>query len=130
MNILNEFDADVSIDIHCLGIVRQVSEGKCHFEGLVTETAQNNLILEIMESYGLAYSSYGDADPATTAQGPSYIRQLGKAGGLIEMNAGNPTTVDNYQHTAHLLEADYTLLLNNIYLRWLEAGFDRPENII
>jgi hypothetical protein len=67
-------------------------------------------------NYNLSFTSYGTADPINSAKSPSYITFAGAKGGIIEMN--DYDVASEAYHTSFTMEADYTLLLNCIYM-WL-----------
>ena len=66
--------------------------------------------------YGYKFTSYGTASPDSYAKSPSYITKAGAKGGIIEMN--DYDVGSGAYHTAHTMEANYTLLMECIYM-WL-----------
>jgi hypothetical protein len=117
MNTVAYFGANVAIDIHCLGYVNAVSEGKTHYQGFIPNAELNSGIYEIMRSLSFTYTNYGEAAPLTSAQGSDWLNYIGVSGGLIEMNAGFAEG-NGLQHTAEIMEVDFTLLLNTLRL-WI-----------
>lgn len=125
MNMCLDFEADIAVDIHCLGYVTQNNQGQTHFEGYIPSSVMNGYINTVLVGFGFSYTSYGESLPETTAQGASFIRFNGISGGLIEMNAGKySSSYNGKQHTPFIMEADYTLLLNTVRM-WM-YGVD-PE---
>ena len=115
MNMCLDFEADLAIDIHCLGYVTANNEGKVHWEGYIPNASLNNYIKEVMLGYGVDYTSYGNANPNGSSQGADWIYFKGMSGGLIEMNAGRQaSSYDGQQHTSFVMEVVYTFLLNVI----------------
>lgn len=110
MNLVDAIGATCAIDIHCLGYVTAANEGVCAYEN---ETVISSIVKDAMSMFGISANYWGDK--TNTSEGPGWIIKQGIAGGLIEMNAGDYATYyKGRQHTANILEADYTLLLNAI----------------
>lgn len=120
MNTVAYFNADLAIDIHCLGYITLNNVGKVHYEGYIPYAEINDEVKGSMASFSLEYTNYADARPSTNAQGADWIYYIGKAGGLIEMNAGAYAADggDGNQHTPFIMEADYTLLLQTMRM-WM-----------
>lgn len=121
MNTVLDIEPDIAIDIHCLGYTAGVSnEGLCHYDGQVPGVASD--FVPVMTNYcGLYLTSYGTAHPDTSAYGDDWINSIGVHGGLIEMNGGaKANSYDGKQHTAPIMFADYTLLLNMIRMWYYE----------
>lgn len=128
MNTCLDFNADLAVDVHCLSYTTQANQGKCHYSGYVPNSTANNRVGTVMGNYGLAYTTYGNADPQSEAGGKDWIYFNGISGGLIEMNAGlYSSSFNGKQHSAFTLEADYTLLLNAIRMWWYGVN---PDEII
>ena len=124
MNLVDSLGADLAIDIHCLGYNTEANEGQCAYKN---PTEINSKVRDTMLLFGIDYVSYGVSTPTTSNEGSAWIKKIGIAGGLIEMNAGKyATSYNGGQHTANILQADYTLLLNAIrmYYHSLDADFD------
>ena len=124
MNTVRLFNPDIAVDIHVLGYTTLGaggSEGKCHYEGHIPAQSYVNKIDEVMLMYGLKLSSYGDATPNTNAKGPDWLYYNNIVGGLIEMNAGEASlSYNGNQHTGMIMQADYTLLLNTLWMWYKE----------
>ena len=69
-------------------------------------------------NYNLAFTDYGEAPPESHAKTRSYIASVGAEGGAVEMQAreGFIKAGEGTPHTARILEADYTLLLQFLYM--------------
>ena len=129
MNLCAAFSPAVAIDIHCLGYVTAGNVGRIHYEGQILATDMLAKARDTMLGYSFELSSYGNAEPESKSQGADWINYQGIVGGLIEMNAG-PYAADGgdgNQHTAHIMETDYTLLLNMLRV-WLQE-FDNTIDL-
>ena len=132
MNTVKFFEPSLAIDIHCLSYVAAYSYGdfypggRTHFEGVIPGGADgeyNNRVRETMGELSCSYTSYGDGDYETGAQGPDWLHYESINGGLIEMTPGDgAASYNGKQHTAKIMFIDYTLLLNALRL-WL-SGFE------
>lgn len=121
MNTLAEPKSAVGISIHALGYTSGGNDGLCHYQGNGFNTDKMNEITENMKAnYNLKFTSYGEAPQETTAKSPTYISKIGAKGGIIEMQAREGYIADSTAqlHSARILEAGYTLLLECIYA-WL-----------
>ena len=120
INTVAQSDANVGIDIHCLGYVTQSNDGKLEYMGFKQYFAINRVALCLKANYNLLLGNYGSVDPATTATGASFFRMLGIDGGLLEFQArqGKTGDTDTSLHTAQTMSANYTFLLQmlNMYL--------------
>lgn len=121
MNTISEPGAAVAISIHCLGYTSGANDGLMHYQGngfnadKLAEIAQ-----AIKVNYNLRLTSYSDAPLDTTAKSPTYITQAGAVGGIIEMQAREGKLGEDGAalHTARIMEANYTLLLQCVHM-WL-----------
>jgi hypothetical protein len=121
MNLTMAVDAVVAIDIHCLSYVTDHT-GRTHYAGYIPSTSSRDVLVETMRDYSFDCSSYGGENPDSYAEGQAWIHYVGKQGGLIEMNPGPyATAFDGKQHSAHVLEADYTLMLSSLRM-WLHGS--------
>ena len=121
MNTISEPNSAVAISIHCLGYTSGANDGLCHYQGNGFNAEKLALIAETMvANYTLRVTSYSDAPLATTAKSPTYITQAGAVGGIIEMQAreGKMGEEGAALHTARIMEANYTMLLQCIQM-WL-----------
>ena len=120
INAIAALEADLVIDIHCLGYVAVGGGGRTHYEGYIPNQAFLQRLVNTMEEYSFNCSSYGDGDYTQGSQGADWIHYQDLAGGLLEMNAGPYASPggDGKQHQPHYMEADYTLLLASIRM-WL-----------
>ncbi len=124
MNTFMESHADVGLSIHCLGI-SSANNFKCHYESL-SRDLNNNLITvmreQMLNGYNLKLSPYTLKPWDEGAESSSYISHF-CPGGLMEMNAvyGDYQLGDAYDKK--IVEADYTLLLNLLYM-WLQKAID------
>lgn len=109
MNTVLDVEADIAIDIHCLGNTNGTENGFIHHDGDVPDS-NSNLVQFFLDYCGLYYTSYGNASPDSWACGDDWIYSIGISGGLIEMNPGNL----NDFHTGQIMWCDYTMLLNTI----------------
>ena len=123
MNTITESAAIVATSYHALGYngASAANAGYfCHYQynGINEDLYNIGAIAEQMKSnYNLKFTSYGEADPGTTAKSPSYITHAGALGGIIEMQpVERDANGDPHYHTAHNMEANYTLMLNTLYL--------------
>ena len=71
-------------------------------------------------NYNLKFTSYGEAPQETTSKSPTYITKIGAKGGIIEMQPREGYIGESTAslHSARIMEANYTLLLEAIYM-WL-----------
>jgi hypothetical protein len=122
MNTLSESGAKIALANHALGdrldpdTGEAVSAGMCSYmlgRNQAKYTAYLAGIAETMNvNYGLSFYDIGQAPGDTYGKTRSYMDHVGIEGGAVEMSA-----VDGYilhggaRHTARILEADYTLLL-------------------
>lgn len=96
--------------------------GHCHWMLGRNDTKYNSSLLAIGETmsanYNLAFTDYGEAPPESHAKTRSYIASVGAEGGAVEMQAreGFIKAGEGTPHTARILEADYTLLLQFLYM--------------
>ena len=132
MNACKYFGANLAIDIHCLSFYMSGSYGRTHYEGYIPNTELNDKVADVMLGYSMSYTSYGNASPSTSSQGSDWIYANGMSGGLIEMYAGpkgnySQPFYNGKQHTAFIMEVDYTLLLNTLRM-WL-SGIDSSLNL-
>jgi hypothetical protein len=118
MNMCKYFNADLAIDIHCLGYTdKDRNNGIMYYEnGRNLDADIKAYITETLMGYGYDLKRYKSKyDPNTSSTGYSWIIEEGIAGGLIEMNAGEyASSYNGNQHTPHVMEACYTTLLNMI----------------
>lgn len=122
MNTLFASGAKIALANHALGSHVNTSTGEAVNAGMCSYMlGRNNIkyndhlaaIAETMASnYGLGMYDMGQAPGDTYAKTRSYMDYIGIEGGAVEMSA-----LDGYllyggeRHTARILEADYTLLL-------------------
>lgn len=127
MNVCSAIGAQIAIDTHCLGYISARNNGLTHYEGYVplqyiADITFLERLVKTMKGYSFACTNYGNATPSTTARGSDWLYYNGIAGGLIEMNAGAyASSFDGKQHTSHILEADYTLLLSLLRM-WMQQA--------
>ena len=121
MNTIVESGASVAVSYHALGYSGSQSAGYvCHYQynGIEDDLYKLESIAEQMKSnYNLEFTSYGEANPQTTAKSPSFITHAGANGGIIEMQPVERDKNGNASyHTALNMEANYTLMLDTLYL--------------
>ena len=122
MNTLVESGAKIVTANHALGTQTNSSgeganSGKCHYMLGRNNSKYEKDLLAIAETmlanYNLFFTDYGEAPPERYAKTRSYIDWIGAEGGAVEMQAREGYVLDGTSqlHTARILEADYTLLL-------------------
>ena len=122
MNTLAEPNSMVGISIHALGHRTEgefngVPNTLCHYQGNGFDAEKIKTIAEVMKcNYNSNFTSYNTAPLETTAKSPTYITKVGAKGGIIEMQPMEGDTLNFL--TAWTMEANYTLLLECIYM-WL-----------
>ena len=128
MNTITESGAFIVTANHGLGAQinsttgEAVNAGMCHYMFGRNDSKYNSRLLSIGETmsanYNLAFTDYGEAPPESNAKTRSYIALAGAAGGAVEMQAreGFIKAGEGAMHTARILEADYTLLLQFLYM--------------
>ena len=128
MNTITESGAFIVTANHGLGTQinsttgEAVNAGMCHYMFGRNDSKYNSRLLSIGETmaanYNLAFTDYGEAPPESNAKTRSYIALAGAAGGAVEMQAreGFIKAGEGAMHTARILEADYTLLLQFLYM--------------
>lgn len=123
MNVCSAIGAQIAIDVHCLGYVGSHNVGKTHYEGYIPSQPFLNRVVSVMQGFSFSCTNYGNAAPNSSSHGGDWINYIGIAGGLIEMNAGAyASSFDGKQHTAHCMEADYTLLLATLRM-WIQQVY-------
>ena len=121
MNTLAEPKSAVGISIHALGYTSGGNDGLCHYQGNGFNSDKMEKIAENMKAnYNLKFTSYGEAPQETTSKSPTYITKIGAKGGIIEMQPREGYIGESTAslHSARIMEANYTLLLEAIYM-WL-----------
>jgi hypothetical protein len=128
MNTLVASGTKIAMANHALGsginssTGESVSAGHCHYmlgRNDSKYTDDLNAIGETMATfYNLAFSDYGQAPPESHAKTRSYIAWIGAEGGAVEMNAREGFILDGEgnEHTARIMEADYTLMLQFLHM--------------
>lgn len=114
MNSAIEFDANIGIDIHCLGYTTQANEGGCAYGGNFGADKPDVVFVDstMKADYTIRADNYGDSSASGEGEGKNWMLANGIEGGLVEMNAGAYALQYNgNQHTALIMEADYTYLL-------------------
>lgn len=114
INSTIEFDANVGIDIHCLSYVTQANEGSCAYGGNFGADKPDVVFVDstMKADYNIRADNYGDSSASGEGEGKNWLLANGIEGGLVEMNAGAYALQYNgNQHTALIMEADYTYLL-------------------
>lgn len=122
MNTLVESGAKIVTANHALGTQTNSSgeganSGRCHYMLGRNNSKYDQDLLSIAETmlanYNLFFTDYGQAPPESYAKTRSYIDWIGAEGGAVEMQAREGYVLDGTSqlHTARILEADYTLLL-------------------
>lgn len=122
MNTLVESGAKIVTANHALGTQTNASgeganSGRCHYMLGRNNSKYDQDLLSIAETmlanYNLFFTDYGQAPPESYAKTRSYIDWIGAEGGAVEMQAREGYVLDGTSqlHTARILEADYTLLL-------------------
>ena len=128
MNTIAESKAKIVCANHGLGNEINTSTGEagcsghCHWmlgrdNSKYTESLKS--IGSIMSSnYNLSFSDYNQAPPELYGKTRSYIDWIGAEGGAVEMNSreGFILAGEGNLHTAKILEADYTLVLQFLYM--------------
>lgn len=123
MNVCSASGAQIAIDVHCLGYVGSHNVGKTHYEGYIPSQPFLNRVISAMRGFSFSCTNYGNATPNSSSHGGDWMNYIGIAGGLIEMNAGAyASSFDGKQHTAHCMEADYTLLLATLRM-WIQQVY-------
>ena len=120
INSCAEFGADVGIDIHSLSYDTKANEGNCAY-GVASDFSKKakDVATDIRNDYDYNLNSYGESNANGEGSGKNWLLANGIVGGLIEMNAGAYSTEYNeQQHTADVLELDYTLLLRMLNM-WI-----------
>ena len=122
MNTIVESEAKIVTANHGLGTqINSTGEatnaGFCHWMLGRNNSKYTSSLFAIGETmsanYNLSFTDYGEAPPESNAKTRSYIASVGAEGGAVEMQAreGFIKAGDGNIHTARILEADYTLLL-------------------
>lgn len=114
INSAIEFGANVGIDIHCLSYITQANEGGCAYGGNFGTDKPDVIFVDstMKADYTLRADNYGDSSVSGEGEGKNWMLANGIEGGLVEMNAGAYALQYNgNQHTALIMEADYTYLL-------------------
>jgi hypothetical protein len=127
MNTISESGAKIVTANHGLGAKldangEDVNSGLCHWmlgrnDAGYTDSL-NNIGMVMGANYNLAFTDYGEAPPETHAKTRSYIAWAGAKGGAVEMQQreGYILAGEGNLHTARILEADYTLLLQFLHM--------------
>lgn len=126
MNTLVESKTKIALANHALGNGTDsgegISAGLCHYM-LGRDNAKYadsiKSIGEIMSAnYNLSFTDYGQAPPETWGKTRSYIASIGAEGGALEMQSreGFIKAGNGEEHTAKIMEANYTLLLQFLYM--------------
>ena len=128
MNTLAESGAIAALANHCYGYKTNATTGKpifnadCAFmPGRLEDkyTPHARMMRSVLSAnYGLVFT-YGSAAPSETyGKTRSYMDWLGITGGALEMRAvdGMVYGEDGELHTAKVMEADYTMLLQAIHM--------------
>ena len=128
MNTLVESKAKIAMANHGLGdgidstVGEAISAGLCHWmlgrDNSKYDEHLKSIGAILSANYNLAFVNYGEAPPETWAKTRSYIDWIGAEGGAVEMQAreGFVLAGEGQQHTARILEANYTLLLQFLYM--------------
>lgn len=127
MNTLVESEAKIVTANHALGTQTNstgegANSGKCHYMLGRNNSKYNSDLLAITETmlanYNLFFTDYSEAPPENYAKTRSYIDWIGAEGGAVEMQAREGYVLDGTSklHTARILEADYTLLLQFLHM--------------
>ena len=127
MNTLVESGTKIVMANHALGLQTNstgegANSGKCHYMLGRNNSKYDSDLLEIAEcmlaNYNLEFTDYGQAPPESYAKTRSYIDWIGAEGGAVEMQAREGYVLDGTSqlHTARILEADYTLHLQFLYM--------------
>ncbi len=137
MNTISESGAAVVTANHALGhqinadTGEATNAGMCHWMLGENKSAYVTYLNGIGESmsanYNLSFTDYGQAPPEDYAKTRSYIAWSGAKGGAVEMQArdGFVLAGEGELHTAAVIEADYTLLLQFLHMLVMDA-----ENLI
>lgn len=128
MNTIVESGAKIVTANHGLGTKKDttgktVNAGLCHWMLGRNNNKYNDSFKSIgavmSANYNLTFTDYGEAPPESNAKTRSYIDSVGAEGGAVEMQSieGLPDAEGNIiTHTAHIMEANYTLLLQLLYM--------------
>lgn len=128
MNTLVASKTKIALANHCLGshlnttTGESANAGMCHWMLGRNNSKYNNHLNSIGASmsanYNLSFTDYGQAPCESYAKTRSYIDSIGAEGGAVEMNAreGFVLAGEGNLHTARILEADYTLLLQFLHM--------------
>ena len=127
MNTLVESGTKIVMANHALGTQTNstgegANSGKCHYMLGRNNSKYDSDLLAIAESmlanYNLFFTDYGEAPPESYAKTRSYIDWIGAEGGAVEMQAREGYVLDGTSqlHTSRILEADYTLHLQFLYM--------------
>lgn len=127
MNTLVESETKIVMTNHALGTHTNdngegANDGKCHYMFGRNNRKYDDSLLSIAETmlanYNLSFSDYGEAPPESYAKTRSYIDWIGAEGGAVEMQAREGYVSDGTSqlHTSRILEADYTLHLQFLYM--------------
>ena len=128
MNTISESGAKYIIVNHGLGVKidsvtnEDINAGLCHWMLGRNNSKYDRYLDEIkmtmLSNYNLVFTDYGEAPPETHAKTRSYISFVGANGGGIEMQAreGFILAGNSQLHTSKILEANYTLLLQFLYM--------------
>ena len=126
MNMCKRFGSDINFDIHCLGYVNPIAEGLMYLsETYIPNQEFYQNTIDIMYGMGFRFDHRGD--PQGGAHGSEWMDEQGMLGGVFEMNAGAYSlSYDGNQHTAEVMEACYTEMLNCIrmYLYSFDSTID------
>jgi hypothetical protein len=128
MNTLVESKARFAMANHGLGT--QVNDatgeatnaGLCHYMFGRVNSKYNNALTStgavMAANSNLAYTSYAEAKPEEYAKTRSYIALVGAEGGAVEMQSrdGFILAGEGQEYTARIMEANYTLLLQFLYM--------------
>lgn len=128
MNTLAESGAKIAMANHGLGTQVNATTGEATNAGLCNymfgrvNSKYNDALTStgaVMEAnYNLSYISYAEAKPEEYAKTRSYIDLIGAEGGAVEMQSreGFILAGEGQEYTARIMEANYTLLLQFLYM--------------
>ena len=128
MNTLVESKTKIAMANHGLGqgidasTGESANAGKCCYMFGRNQTKYTESLLSIAEvmcvNYNLYFGDMGQAPPENYAKTRSYIDSIGAEGGAIEMQSreGFILAGEGIEHTARILEANYTLLLQFLFM--------------
>lgn len=128
MNTLVASKTKIALANHALGEQVNATSGEatnagyCHWMLGRNNSKYTSALAEIAEvmnaNYNLVFTDYGQAPPETYAKTRSYIDWIGAEGGAVEMQAreGFVLAGEGNLFTARIMEADYTLLLQFLYM--------------